>query len=143
MAKMNITKLCECGCGEYISLEATRFKHGHNSRVEHPMERHKMSQSREHETWRNIKGRCNNHNNDDFPLYGGRGIRVCSKWENSFEAFFKDMGKRPKGKSIDRKDNDGHYILDNCQFIEMIENRKKANFNLQKNIFIYNINTKT
>lgn len=59
--------------------------------------------------------RCTNHNNPRFPRYGGRGIQVCQRWRDSFDAFFADMGLRPSPEhSIERKDNNRGYDRDNC-----------------------------
>lgn len=62
--------------------------------------------------------RCTNPDNPDWPNYGGRGITVCDRWRNSFEAFLADMGKKPTPKhSIDRwPDNNGNYEKSNCRW---------------------------
>lgn len=59
--------------------------------------------------------RCGNPNNSRYKDYGGRGIQVCEAWHD-FKNFFADMGLRPDGLSIDRKDNDGNYEPDNCRW---------------------------
>lgn len=60
------------------------------------------------------KQRCYTKTCRDYPYYGGRGIKVCRRWLDSFENFVEDMGLRPPGLTLERKDNDGHYTKANC-----------------------------
>src|SRR5260370_303281 len=63
--------------------------------------------------WFNMLQRCNNPKNTSYIHYGGRGIRVCQRWFK-FENFLADMGLRPAGHSIERKDFNKGYNLRNC-----------------------------
>ncbi len=82
--------------------------------------------SRTYISWFLMKARCTNPNGNRWRHYGGRGIRVCDRWFNSFENFLADMGERPADRSIDRIDNDGNYEPANCRWAtptQQIHNR--------------------
>jgi len=76
---------------------------------------HGKSYTSEYRIWVNMRWRCDPRHAADFPNYGGRGIRVCKRWEKSFEAFFADMGPKPAPRmQVERKNNDGPYSPANC-----------------------------
>lgn len=86
--------------------------------------------------WQGLRQRCNNPKAPDFGNYGGRGIRVCPAWENSFDSFRAGMGPRPSlSHSIDRINNDGDYEPGNCRWASMSEqaNNKRTNTVLEHN----------
>jgi len=56
-----------------------------------------------------------------YPNYGGRGIIVCDRWLESFENFFADMGKKPEGYTLERKDVNGNYEPSNCKWATIHE----------------------
>jgi hypothetical protein len=73
------------------------------------------SYAAEYNSWRHLLNRCLNPKDKSYRNYGARGITVCDRWRDSFEAFLADVGNRPgKGYSIERKKNDGPYCKDNC-----------------------------
>ena len=98
---------------------------------------------RKHElypSWDGMRQRCSNPNSSHYALYGGRGIVVCARWQNSFAAFLKDMGERPEGMTLDRVENDGNYEPDNCRWAtptEQILNRRKNKNNTSGHVGVY------
>lgn len=77
---------------------------------------HSMTGSSTFKTWDAMRYRCGNENSKDYERYGARGIKVCARWQHSFEAFLADMGEKPEGMSLDRIDHNGNYEKDNCRW---------------------------
>lgn len=101
-----------CGCLSQVLSTIRATKHGE-------------SDSAEYRIWRGMLNRCYNPNVERYPEYGGRGIKVCDWWRDSFEAFLADMGRRPSpSHSIDRyPNNDGDYEKNNCRWATSREQR--------------------
>jgi len=70
-----------------------------------------------------MRQRCNDPKNKNYPHYGGRGIKVCDRW-NSYDAFLADMGRKPSRKhSLDRIDVNGNYEPENCRWADVMTQR--------------------
>lgn len=91
-----------CGCLRAERRHRSNFKHG-------------MAKTTEYAIWYGMRQRCLNPSADSYANYGGRGITICERWANSFNAFLADMGPRPGLEySIERVNNDLGYSKDNC-----------------------------
>lgn len=89
------------------------------------MTTHGKSGTLEYGIWCSMIQRCHNENRDRYKWYGKRGIRVCDRWRESFEAFIEDMGPRPSLKhSIERIDNEKGYEPDNCVWATKVVQRR-------------------
>lgn len=88
----------------------------------------------EYATWKGMRRRCSTEQDPRWPLYGGRGIRVCERWNSSFAAFIADVGPRPSRRhSLDRIDVNGDYEPGNVRWATQTEQcrNKRTNHRIE------------
>jgi len=130
---------CQCDCGKIHQVRVHRLRSGETKscgclkaevlktcNIKHGAARGNRATST-YKSWLGMKERALNTDHHAYQRYGGRGITICDRWVNSFEAFLEDMGECPVGMSIDRINNDGNYEPTNCRWAtaqQQSENRK-------------------
>jgi hypothetical protein len=133
--------LCICECGKAVQANGAHLRRGSVQscgclRKEALPEgvqfkTHGQTNTGAYKSWQAMHQRCSNPKSDQWGTYGGRGISVCQQW-GEFEAFFRDMGPRPKGMTIDREDSDGNYEPTNCRWASP----KQQSNNRRNTVFI-------
>jgi hypothetical protein len=112
--------LCRCECGSVRAVAGRDLRGGYSTSCGCLVTKHghatRGGPSPTYSSWRAMLRRCADPKHRSFKKYGGRGIKVCDAWRNSFEAFLAHMGERPPGTSIDRIDNDLGYSKGNCRW---------------------------
>jgi len=113
-----------CGC-----LKAIKAR-----RIALSLRTHKKSGTHLYRVWQGMKARCNNPRNHRYNRYGGRGIKVCSEWENNFESFYSwaNTNGYQDDLTIDRIDNDGNYTPGNCRWAS----RRTQSRNRSSNVLV-------
>ena len=106
---------CLCACGAQAEVLETNLRRGLTRSCGCAKRtRRGQSRSRPYTLWRAMLARCYLPKNKRYDRYGARGIVVCDRWRNSFDAFLADMGEPPPGLTLERRDNDGNYEPGNC-----------------------------
>jgi hypothetical protein len=132
---------CRCDCGGHVIVWAGALRKGEskscgclardvsreNGRARL---RHGYSRTPTHRSWLSMLARCECVTHHAYARYGGRGIKVCDSW-HVFEHFLADMGERPAGLTLDRRDNNGGYDAANCYWATRQEQSNNKRDNLK------------
>ena len=124
---------CQCDCGNIVWVNRFHIRNGHTRSCGcyaiKFRTKHGMTHSKEWQSWKDMRTRCYNPKHISFKNYGSRGITVCPSWRNSFETFYSDMGPKPIGFTLERKDVNKGYSKSNCKWAtweEQSTNKRKC-----------------
>lgn len=135
--------LCECECGNIVELRPICVVSGHNKSCGCIVNKHGLWKHPLYNIWKAMKNRCLNPNDKDYESYGGRGITMNPDWTD-VKKYIEDiesvLGKRPKGMTIDRIDNNRGYYIDNLRYATSSQQNINKRYNNKlgveyKNIF--------
>lgn len=133
--------ICECDCGNIISVSACNLKKGTNScgclkleLLSKTKGKHYMTNTKIYGVWSSMKSRCYNKNAKSYKDYGAKGITVCDEWRNDFGSFYEwsVINGYKEGLQIDRIDNEKGYSPQNCRWVTRKENMN----NTSKNVIV-------
>lgn len=117
---------CLCDCGNYTIVCYNNLKNTNSCGC---LAYHGLTNTIEYRIWHRIKDVCYNKNSKDYKNYGGRGIRIFKEWYSDFIAFYnwiqQNLGSKPSfNHSLERKDNNGHYVPSNLKWATKSEQNK-------------------
>ena len=129
-----VTWHCQCDCGKIRNVMSTNLICGktsscgciRNAKTKETNTKHGLKNTRLYNIWVNMKQRCYNSNNPKYPIYGGRGIKICDDWKNYFFSFYNwaiSNGYK-ENLTIDRMNVNGNYEPNNCRWITNQEQQK-------------------
>lgn len=134
--------LCECECGNFCRKKTNSLRTSSRTgttascgciletKNREQATKHGMKGSKEYSSWQAAKERCHNPTSKDFHRYGAVGVKMHPEWRDSFEAFYRDMGSRPEGTTLDRwPDPNGNYEPGNCRWatpLQQAHNRRNT-----------------
>jgi hypothetical protein len=115
VVKGHATWWIRCDCGVEKIVQGSMLRNGNVKSCSCLIRTHNLSRSRTYKSWQMMWQRCTNPNFKTYRSYGAKGVTVCSRWKQ-FENFLADLGERPEGKTLDRKNPFGNYEPSNCRW---------------------------
>ena len=129
--RSNLLWLCFCRrCGGAATVHQSRLANGSARRcglcalTQRGLTSKRGKYRSAYDSYRAMMQRCYDQRHAAYQWYGRRGISVCARWRESFRAFVDDMGQRPVGKTLDRRDPAGNYTPENCRWATPAEQRR-------------------
>lgn len=122
--------LCRCDCGNERIVQARSLKSGNTKSCgclqKEKTTTHGQARTRLYATWRSMRYRCSNPHHRSYKWYGGKGIKVCKEWDDSFDAFHDWAVSHgyTDNLTIDRIDASKDYEPSNCRWITMSEQQR-------------------
>ncbi len=116
---------CKCDCGNFAEMATNALATGRQVscgcklredrlKTDNKFRTHGMTKTKVYKTWQTMRKRCSR---PGYKYYSEIGVKVCKRWDNSFENFFDDMGHPPTSDhSIDRINPYGNYGPKNCRW---------------------------
>lgn len=131
---------CDCDCGKKCIANGGRLRDGHKVSCGCAYQEHRKKFIEDHfkhgltnhelfPVWQGMMRRCyDKKRKNDYKNYGARGITVSKRWRENFANFLSDMGERPNGLTLERRNNDLGYSEENCYWASRADQNRNSKY---------------